>query len=238
MLSDCSTGQVELLTQVVSFPQETPITSGITFQNLDNESMTTSTDTDGILRICVDPGTPLSPFVSADNYETTTFNDFDLTTSECFDQIPLIPATYLEELLTTVMDFDSTKAMVVVIGRVAPGAGPCDLTGWTYWAIAPDGGAVDAEQVYVTGTTFAKSTNGTDSSGVAMLYNIDPNLKKVTIYGGQDGGPGRGGPDYLENCVNTGLVAAEYAGTIHIQPEQSGMSSFTFLVGDAGSDGG
>ena len=232
-VTDCTAPQVELLTQVLTYPAETPVTSGVTFQDLDDFSVMAPTDSSGYLRVCLDPGTPLAPYLQVTGYEATIFNDFNLQTSECFDQLPLLNVTIWAGLIANLTDLDSTKAAVLVFGRSVDGASKCDLSGWTYWAIAPDGGAVASEQSYYRGEGLGPSETGTSSTGVALLYNIDPALLQIQVLGGQDAGS-QGGSGVVEGCVNVGAHAAQYTGFIHLKPEQSAISTFLYLVGDGG----
>ena len=225
-LTDCASGQVEFLTQVWDPVLQAPVTRPVQMTDLDNEQLTATSDTNGILRFCATPGLLFAPQLIASGYTPTIYNDTVLATSDCTRQIPLNDDTFWQEVVSALpSDYDTSLATIVV--TISNAVGFCSPSGWAVSAEQADGGLLDAGLVYISGLSIEAGATSTSASGSAILYNLDPNASDVQVIGTQviveDGGA----------VCGQDLGAAEHTGRIHIAGNGV-ISSFALVVADAG----
>ncbi len=228
VLSGCDAGESELLSQVYDATLQTPIGAAVLVDNLENPGMTGVTGQAGIVEVCVPAGTIVAPQIQVNGYLHTIFNDIVMAKSQCFPAIQLFSSSVWSGLSAGIQGFDPSLATVVVsVGRA--GAVTCGLSGWTIWAAQADGGPVAASVTYTSGLAIAPAATSTDTEGLAVIFNIDPAVGVVQVFGSQDGGPSS---PAFPACGHAPFVN-EYNGLVHVAGNGV-VSSFSFLTADAG----
>ena len=227
VLGDCDAG-VELLAQVVDAVAGTPISASVQISDLDNPAYVTNSDPDGVLVVCVSPYTILAPELAVDGYVTSLFRDIDLVTSECVPRIELFSAAVWEDISSQLEGYVANDgALLVAVSNVLDATHRCSLSGWAFSVAMPDGGTVSSSIAYVSGVSVAPNTSSTTPEGYAILYDIDPSVTEVQVTGTQVVGADAG-----ELVCGQALDVYEY--TSIIQLEAGALSTYSFVVADAG----
>jgi hypothetical protein len=225
-LNDCSGGQVELVANLVDFnftSTSEPITCPIRLTNLINPSLSVSTDLCGYIRYCVTPGTEVSFQASVNGYIPMNFATLVVGQSTQIQPgIPMARSALQAQLPTFLPNANTSDAMVIV--EVQPenpspksdagvaGQACANKQGWALWLVDANGDFVDAGLAYLVNDTLDPTATGTDPTGFAFFYNVDPGLQTVQPRGARardklpDGGVLCGNPESAPPLGFTGSV--------------------------------
>lgn len=222
-LTDCPMGQVELVTQIIDETNMMPLNKPVQIENYLNSTVATS-GAEGLVHLCFPPGTLVAPEAQVTGYVTMLFSDVQLDQSECISQLPIFGENAWNLVTQNLDTYDPTQSAIVVSVDRAAGNPPayCTLNGWVFSLEDLDGGPVAAQAAYVSGVSISPY-QWTNTSGIAVLYNVDPAIGVVRVIGSQsDAGP---------RCGRS--PQQEYPGTVHLLPTGV-ISSLEFNITDAG----
>jgi hypothetical protein len=203
-----------------------PITASVELTDLDDPSLSAVSGTDGLVHACLAPDTLLAPKVSVDGYVTTIFNDLRLETSECLPQLLLFSTMAWGIVENGLPSYDETMGAVIVGVSNTQYHPVCDLSGWNFTLIAPDGGLVATKTGFIAGLGLDPTATATTSAGIELLYNVDPTVGVVTVIGHKTTDAGPPCDLLLDN--------SEFTGQVHVG-SNGVASSYSFTVTDAGS---
>jgi hypothetical protein len=226
-LDDCSGDQVELVANLVDFnftSNSEPITCPILLTDIDNPNLSVSTDLCGYIRYCVASGTQISFLAQVNGYIPLSFATVDVMQStQILQGIPMAKSALLSQLSTFLPNANTSDGMVIVeVQPVNPspssdagvaGQACANKQGWELWLVDSSGDYVDAGVAYLVNDTLDPTAGGTDPTGFAFFYNVDPGLQTVQPRGYRardtlsDGGALCGNPESGPPLGFTGSVA-------------------------------
>ena len=192
-----------------------PLTSLSIFNAADPSSVAVTTACASLF-FCLSPGTVLAIETNVTGYATCLVADLDVSTSQSFNAFGLVSTQALSLIEAALVNpgFDVGKPAVIIQTRDYSN-GSCSAQGWTFQLLTTDGGVpVAASPAFVSGTSFVQPDAGvaTNSSGVELLFNIDPTATDVRYVGiPPDAGPG------APACHWLGGSTFQYTGTARLK---------------------
>jgi hypothetical protein len=229
-LADCGDGGVELLSKIVDAITDNVISGSIEIEDLNDPARTATSQPNGAVLVCAPAGARIAPEVSVAGYADTIFSTLDLDRSECIKQLPLFSTSILSSVLDEIPGYQPSLGLVYVsLSSQDVTVSNCDLGGWTFWLVDPDGGAVSSAQAILAGTGVAAGASLTTGEGLAMLYNVTLQGSNVVRVMGAQLDAGGSGTDGCRQVAG----ADEDDGTIRVAGNGV-VSLFSYVLWDAG----
>ena len=144
-----------------------------------------SDPTTGAFAVCLPEDHPFTAAVTAAQYPTTYYAEFDGVGPNQASQIPLIGLDELNALASLIPGGPTLNEGLLIVKVTSTALCHAATSGWSFSLDLPDGGEFPdgGYQIVYMGSTFVPDATATSTSteGAAVIYNIDDSISNFVV---------------------------------------------------------